>query len=182
MVDLLACVDHTGGNKQELVARINQAIGTKTSSNGGLAASNIAMAGSAQLELSKVAERKIVLELGEKYFSGALATCAELANAIGKTASGGKIKNGSGMKLPIKRTATGQYVTFLPGFTIEIISITRFGEDPVPYNVDLRTTENGNFKMLSDGVPIDITFRGTNYQLSATVNTHKQILLTLNAR
>lgn len=179
MSDLLACVESSGGNRQELITRLDKTIGSSQTGGGKIEAHNQIIGGSGSLNVAKDLESRVVQELGEKYFSGSMEICAGFAKSIrGRVGTRSSPQNKP--RLPVTVTASSDAVTFFPGFTAQITEIGGFADRP--FDVQLVTKENGNVRLKTDAVPVDVTFRGINYQLIAKLNDKRIVLLTLSAK
>lgn len=182
MADMIACIDSSGGNKQQFDLYLDESVGNSSKNAGKVAGGNKVVEGSAQLSVNHDTERRVVNALGEKYFAGALQACSSLAARIvgkSKKAVAPPPPRSSALpKLPIALIASGDTVTFFNGFSVGIHGIYGIVDDVL--NVELLTPENGMVFLKTNNVPENITRKGINYSISAMKNEHGQVILKLD--
>ncbi|MYN11346.1 hypothetical protein [Pseudoduganella aquatica] len=186
MVDLITCIDATGGNKQQLVAYLDQSNGANNKGGGSIAAGNRVASGKVELQAARETESRAILALGARYFEGATKVCAAHAEKIISMKSEARPGKGKSVsppsaKLPVAVIASGGSLTFFPGFTI-VIRSTSSSEDPSLTNVNIQTPENGTIMVRTDNIAWDISHKGVNYKIRASLNKHNQIVLTLSQK
>lgn len=180
MINLIACIDATGGNKDKLDAYLDQSQRTAKKTAGSVSAQNKFVGGGVSIDVEREAERRAVLSLGTQYFSGAVQTCAAFASKItdkNKQSAPKKRSLSQNAELPSTLIVSGSAVNFPNGLKIGIEFIGGFTDAPL--KVTLITPENGYVNLKTDGVAENISYKGVNYKLFATKNEHDQVLLTL---
>jgi hypothetical protein len=75
-------------------------------------------------------------------------------------------------RFPIERTASGQRVVFFDDFFVQLHLIAKAGDSPT--EIELETRENGRIFLRAGTLPVNVTYNGINYFLSAKESSNGQ--------
>lgn len=162
MANLIACIESTGGNRSEIISIVGAKEGKSSEGSVSAAASTKGklIGGSASLQLSRQEELAALKRIELRYFSGGVSVCADAARAIRATDA-----KPAAPRFPIKRTVSGSRVVFFGDFAVEARSWYKAGDRPL--TIEMITPENGLVYVEAGRPPLDVSFKGVNYLLSA---------------
>jgi hypothetical protein len=176
MSDYLACVESTGGNRSA-ISSIVQKIGNLDSdvaASAALSTRGRLVNGSASIALSRQNELSVLNQVEAKFFVGGASTCSEFAQTIKSRASAQVEPH-----FPIERTLSGDRVVFFGKFIVQLVVAGQVAGEPA--TVELDTPENGRVNLKTGEPPIDVSFNGVDYRLSARESDNRwPIRLVLN--
>jgi len=180
MANYLVCVENTGGNASEIMSIIKKATNNDLgfSASASVATKAKVVAGGAGVALTRKDELAVVDQVERKFFPGGASACADLAKLVWRQAAVVPHKQ---VHFPVKRTLSGARVVFFDGFAV--VNEGFGGVEGKPLEIELDTPENGKVWLYSGEKPIDVSYKGRNYLLSAErgANWHSPILI-LNDR
>lgn len=168
MSDYIACVESTGGNRSE-IGSIIQNSGNSDSAAAAAAALSTKgrlVSGSTTLKLSHQSELSALKQVELKYFAGGTSTCSEFAQAIEH-----RTPTRAELHFPMTRTASGDRVVFFDKFIVQIDVFSKVDDKPTA--MEIETPENGRVYLNTGAAPVDVSYNGVNYHLSARETNNK---------